>query len=120
MSSLFPASAAGPREWADRFGIWTSALCVVHCLLMPVLLSFSAVLAHFLPAEESVHRSLALLVASFGALALIVGFRKHRRALVLLMMLIGLGLHSRSSMVWRQASIPCDGSGGSRSAVVGS
>jgi len=44
-----------------------------------------------MPAEESVHRSLALLVALFGAIALLVGFRKHRRAVVLLMMLVGLG-----------------------------
>jgi peptidoglycan/LPS O-acetylase OafA/YrhL len=86
-----PASTASPREWADRLGTWTSALCVVHCLLTPVLLSFSAVAAHFLPAEESVHRSLALLVALFGTIALVVGFRKHRRALVLLLMLLGLG-----------------------------
>jgi uncharacterized membrane protein YfcA len=71
--------------------MWTSALCLVHCLITPVLLSLSAVAAHFLPAEESVHRSLALLVALFGAIALIIGFRKHRRVTVLLMMFSGLG-----------------------------
>ena len=88
---MLPASTASTREWADRLGTWTSALCVVHCLLTPVLLSFSTVVAHLMPAEESVHRSLALLVALFGAVALLVGFRKHRRAVVLLMMLVGLG-----------------------------
>lgn len=91
MAPSLSVSPVASREWADRFGIWTSAVCVVHCLLTPVLISFSAVFAHFLPAEESVHRSLALLVSSFGAFALIAGFRSHRRALVLLMMLIGLG-----------------------------
>ena len=90
MTSSPTFATAGTREWADRLGAWTSALCVVHCLLTPVLLSFSAVLAHLLPAEESVHRSLALLVAFFGAVALIAGFRRHRRALVLLMMILGL------------------------------
>jgi hypothetical protein len=72
-------------------GIWTSALCVVHCLLTPILISGSAVLAHFLPAEESVHRTLAVLVALFGAIALLIGFRKHRRATTLLLMFGGLG-----------------------------
>ncbi len=91
MPSTVPPSIAASREWADRLGTWTSALCVVHCLLAPVLLSFSAVVAHLLPAEESIHRSLALLVAAFGAIALISGFRRHRRALVLLLMLCGLG-----------------------------
>jgi hypothetical protein len=88
---MLSASTAGTREWADRLGTWTSALCVVHCLLTPVLLSLSTVVAHFMPAEESVHRSLALFVAFFGAIALLVGFRKHRQAVVLLMMLVGLG-----------------------------
>ncbi len=71
--------------------MWTSALCVVHCLLTPVLLSFSAVLAHLLPGEEVTHRSLAMLVALFGTIALITGFRWHRRFAVLALMLGGLG-----------------------------
>jgi hypothetical protein len=44
----------------------------------PVLISVSAVVAHFLPAQESVHRTLAVLVALFGTVALLIGFRKHR------------------------------------------
>ena len=90
MSSEMSASMTGSRQWADKLGVWTSTLCVVHCLLTPFLLSFSAVLAHFLPAEESVHRSLALLVALFGATALLLGFRKHGRAKVLVLMFAGL------------------------------
>nr|WP_236657562.1 MerC domain-containing protein [Acidisarcina polymorpha] len=72
-------------------GVWTSALCIVHCLLTPILLSFSTVLAHFLPAEERVHRSLAVLVALFGTIALLIGFRRHRRASILLLMTGGVG-----------------------------
>jgi len=79
------------RVWADRMGIWTSALSVVHCLLTPIFISFSAVLAHFLPAEERVHRSLAVLVALFGTVALLIGVRRHRRATILLLMAGGLG-----------------------------
>jgi uncharacterized membrane protein YfcA len=90
MTSAPPLSSSAPRQWADRLGIWTSALCFVHCLLTPVLISFSSVVAHFLPAEESIHRSLALFVALFGSVALILGFRKHRRSAVLLAMFGGL------------------------------
>jgi phage terminase large subunit-like protein len=78
------------RQWADRLGVWTSSLCVIHCILTPVLISSSAVLAHFLPAEERVHRSLALLVALFGAIALLFGFRKHGRRRILILMSAGL------------------------------
>lgn len=76
--------------WPDRIGVWTSALCVVHCLLTPVLLSMSAVFVHFLPSEERVHRSLALLIAMIGAIALARGFRLHRRARVIYLMAGGL------------------------------
>ena len=64
----------------------------MHCLLTPVLLSFSAVMAHLLPAEEHVHRSLALLVALFGGSALLYGYRRHRRVPVLVLPALGLSL----------------------------
>ena len=90
MHRPLPSSTPHSGQWADRFGVWTSAICVIHCLLAPVVLSLSAVAAHFLPAEESVHRTLALLVALFGTVALIFGFRKHRRVILLFMMFGGL------------------------------
>jgi uncharacterized membrane protein YfcA len=83
---------AHTRPWPDRLGALTSALCIVHCLLTPVLLSLSSVLAHVLPGEEPIHRALSLLVALFGAAALLSGFRRHRRTRVLTLMLAGLAL----------------------------
>ena len=86
-----PFIALGAR-WPDQIGQCASALCVVHCLLMPVLLSMSAVAAHFLPSEESTHRSLAILVAAIGAIALLNGYHMHRRKTTIYLMCIGLGL----------------------------
>jgi uncharacterized membrane protein YfcA len=90
--SLQPETAIKPGAavWPDRVGVWASALCVVHCLLTPILLSMSAVFMHFLPSEERVHRSLALLIALIGAIALVRGFRTHRRARVIFLMAAGL------------------------------
>ena len=79
------------RLWADRLGVWASVLCVIHCLLTPVLLSFSVVFAHLLPGEESTHRTLALIIAGLGAIALVSGFRRHRRRRVVLLLCAGLG-----------------------------
>ncbi len=64
-------------------GIAASLLCVVHCLFTPILLSFSAVAAHLLPGEERTHRTLAVVVAALGCIALLSGFRRHRRSVVL-------------------------------------
>src|SRR5258708_27331634 len=80
----------GAAVWPDRVGVWASALCVVHCLLTPILLSMSAVFMHFLPSEERVHRSLALLIALIGAIALVRGFRTHRRARGIFLLAAGL------------------------------
>lgn len=75
---------------ADQLGVWTSALCVVHCMVTPVLLSLSVVSAHFLPSEERTHRILAVIIATLGALALVKGYRSHRHLRVLYLMLAGL------------------------------
>jgi hypothetical protein len=104
MSPDSSMSIAQSRQWADRLGTWTSALCLVHCLLTPALLSFSAVFAHFLPADESVHRILAVLVALFGTIALIAGFRRHRRHATLFLMLGGLG--SIAGTAWLGDKLP--------------
>ena len=74
----------------DNLGMLASALCTVHCLATPLVLAFSPVLAHFLPAEESTHRAMAVMVACLGGLALLPGFRSHRRLLIPILMLLGL------------------------------
>jgi uncharacterized membrane protein YfcA len=89
------ASAKGSSSWTlafpvDQIGIWTSTLCVIHCLLTPVLLSISAVSAHFLPSEERTHRTLAVAIAALGAIALVRGYRRHRSSRVLVLMVVGL------------------------------
>jgi hypothetical protein len=77
---------------ADNLGIWASALCVVHCIVTPVLISMSVVLARFIPGEEKTHRTLAVGIAALGAIALVQGFRTHGRRRILGMMALGLGL----------------------------
>ena len=74
----------------DQIGVWTSTLCVLHCLLTPVVLSLSAVSAHFLPSEERTHRTLAVAIAALGAIALVKGYRNHRSLRVLLLLVTGL------------------------------
>lgn len=74
---------------ADRLGMLASTLCIVHCVLTPLLLSFSAVFAHLLPSEEKTHRSLAVVVATIGAISLLYGYRKHRRRSIPFLMATG-------------------------------
>ena len=88
-----PATGSPIRTFpVDQIGIWTSTLCLIHCLLTPVLLSLSAVSAHFFPSEERTHRILAVAIAALGAIALVKGYRRHRSLRVLVLMIVGLAL----------------------------
>ena len=79
-------------EHLDRVGMVTSALCFIHCVAAPVVLSLSAVSSHFLPSEEHTHRLLAVFVTIIGAAAIGFGYRRHKRKRVLGVALLGLVL----------------------------
>jgi peptidoglycan/LPS O-acetylase OafA/YrhL len=91
----------------DRLGVFASTACVVHCLVTPVLLSLSAVFVHFLPSEEHTHRVLALCIALIGAIALVMGYRKHKRRLILALM--GGGLTLIFTGAWLGDRLPSHG-----------
>jgi hypothetical protein len=44
-----------------------------------------------LPSDEKVHRCLAVSIATIGGIALLCGYRKHRRLRIPLLMAVGLG-----------------------------
>ena len=79
-----------PKVNWDVVGISASTLCVVHCVLLPMALAFSPTLAHILPGNEDVHRTLAYLLAGVGLIAFWTGYKIHRRKLVLLLLIIGV------------------------------
>jgi uncharacterized membrane protein YfcA len=79
-----------PKVNWDAVGIGASTLCVIHCVLLPVVLAFAPTLAHFLPGDESVHRTLAYLLAVIGLVAFWAGYKVHRRKRVLLLLAVGI------------------------------
>ena len=74
----------------DIVGIGTSTLCLIHCVLLPIILAFSPTLVHIIPGDEGVHRALAYLLAAVGLIAFWSGYKIHRQKLVLLLMSIGI------------------------------
>jgi peptidoglycan/LPS O-acetylase OafA/YrhL len=79
-------------EHLDRAGMVASAICFIHCVATPVLLSLAAVSSHFVPSEEHTHRVLAVFVTIIGAAAIGFGYRRHQRKRVLGAALLGLVL----------------------------
>jgi hypothetical protein len=102
----------------DQLGIWTSTLCVINCLVTPIALSVSAVSAHLLPSEERTHRTLAVVIATLGALALVRSYRSHHSLRVRLIMIAGLSCIFGGAFVgdqlpshWAEVPITVMGSG---------
>lgn len=62
---------------ADRVGILASAICIVHCLLLPLLVPLLPLLAG-VAETESVHEGLLVLLTFCAVLAFVPGFRAHR------------------------------------------
>lgn len=88
----------------DGVGICASALCMLHCLALPlVLAALPSVAARFAPGE-AFHWILLAAAIPISALALIGGWRRHRATAPLLVGAIGLILMALGVAVpWREA-----------------
>jgi hypothetical protein len=86
------------RDRFDRAGIFLSGLCVVHCVLGLVLVSFLGLGGGALLAPELHRVGLALAVA-IGVVALGAGFVRHGRSSPLLLGALGLSVMAAALLV---------------------
>lgn len=75
----------------DKIGICVSSVCLVHCLLMPILLlSFPALSAQFDHTEHDVHLYFGILVFLSAAFAMFPHCKKSGRKDILLIASMGV------------------------------
>ncbi len=74
--------------WLDRAAVALSALCVVHCLTLPLLVAGLPFLAQFVPGH--LHAQMLVIVVPLSVVALAIGFRRHRSRPVLVAGAIGM------------------------------
>lgn len=75
----------------DKTAIFLSSLCVIHCILTPILIiAIPSLGGIFWLDHENFHNILLFFVVPVGLLALIAGFRHHHNTKVLLCGLVGL------------------------------
>ncbi len=79
-----------PAGIFDVFGILTAAVCLVHCLALPVLLSLLPSMAFIEAGHDVTHYLLITWVVLFCLFSIIPGYRKHGQKTVLLLMFVGL------------------------------
>lgn len=66
------------NEW-DYAGVCSSFLCVLHCLVTPLLITVLPVLS---ATERQTNGIFAIIVLLVGMLAFIPGYQKHKRKLI--------------------------------------
>lgn len=84
--------ATGRQNLLDRWAIGLSALCLVHCLAIPVTLLVLPLFAHDLISHQSaIHWILLVLALPLSAFALARGYRRHRYLPVIIAGVVGIG-----------------------------
>ncbi len=80
------------RFW-DKLGVLVSSLCIVHCILLPVvIIAFPAVASFLGLSEDNTHFALMAFLLPATAFAVYSGFKVHGQFQPLIWLGVGLGL----------------------------
>ena len=69
-------STGKSSSWLDGFAVALSALCLLHCLALPLVVAGLPFLAQF--AESHLHAQVLIFVLPLSVVALGLGYRHHR------------------------------------------
>jgi len=78
----------GQSDFLDRAALLLSGLCLLHCLLLPVVVAMLPFLGQF--GDDHLHLEMLVVVVPVSVLALVFGYRRHRHGSVVMAGLIGL------------------------------
>ncbi len=85
------------QERLDRFAILLSGLCAIHCIALPIIASIIPLLTATVHHGNEVHefrfhQFIILFIVPVSLIALITGFRSHRKILPLVIAGIGIAI----------------------------
>lgn len=75
-------------NWLDGTAVVLSALCLVHCLALPLIVIVVPFLAQF--AEGHLHLQMLVFVLPLSTFALAIGFHRHRNSRILSAGIVGM------------------------------
>lgn len=84
-----------PRRWwhaADRLGATASFLCAIHCAALPFVIALLPVMGLSFLADHRFEAGFVAFASVLASLALISGYRRHRRRAPLVFAIPGLVL----------------------------
>ena len=77
------------KEIYDKLGMWISGLCIIHCLLVPVIVSIYPFFFHRF-GELLFHKILFLVILFISVFAFIPGYKIHKRKKPIILLFSGL------------------------------
>ena len=77
-------------NWLDGAAVGLSALCLIHCLALPLVVAGLPFLAQF--AEGHLHKQMLVVVLPLSIVALGLGFRHHRNSKIVATGIVGMTL----------------------------
>jgi hypothetical protein len=85
--------------WLDRTGVLLSAVCLVHCLALPILLTLIPMTQLGWLDEQLFHDLLLTVILPTSVIALCLGCHRHRQWKILGVGFVGLGILAVLSLV---------------------
>ena len=76
----------------DNLGMAASTICLIHCLLMPFVITMLPIVGWQCLESKHAHHILAAFVFAFALFAIVPGYLKHRRTSILVSTIVGLSL----------------------------
>lgn len=73
----------------DKAGMWVTALCAIHCLLLPVILPMLSLIGLSFIGAETLERTILGTSILLGSIALSIGTRQHSRIYPIGLLLAG-------------------------------
>ncbi|WP_371195666.1 MerC domain-containing protein [Glaciecola sp. SC05] len=63
----------------DKLGVWVSAMCALHCIMLPILIPAIPLLASSFVAQGWFEGSILTISIIVGFAALLIGFKQYHR-----------------------------------------
>lgn len=79
-----------PSRHFDRIAIALSAICIVHCLAVPLAMALLPVAAIAFGSDGHFHELMLWLVLPTSVLGFLLGYREHRRESIVAMGVLGM------------------------------
>ena len=83
-------NSSGSSEVLDKVAISLSGLCLVHCLALPLAIVILPFLGQF--SDDHLHVQMLIMVIPVSAIALALGFRRHRHVGIVIAGIAGLAI----------------------------